>query len=133
LFSAAARAVVIAAKIPLGDEWTPSAFVAIELLTFAIAIAATAIMARVDRMPFARFGLPLRQAFGALFWEGSLWGFGAVMVLIAAIAALGGYHVHGWTMAGPTLVVNTVLWIMAMIGVGLSEEAAFRGYPLAAL
>ena len=133
LFSAAVRAVVVAAKIPLGDDWTPGAFVGIELLTFAIAVAATAIMARIDRLPFARFGLPLPQAFGAMFWEGSLWGFGAVMVLIASIAALGGYHVHGWAMEGPTLVVNSVLWIVAMIGVGLSEEAAFRGYPLAAL
>jgi len=55
------------------------------------------------------------------------------MVLIAAIAALGGYHVHGWAMEGPTLVVNTALWIVAMVGVGLAEEASFRGYSLAAL
>ena len=133
LLSAAARAVVVAAKIPLGDDWTPGAFVGIELLTFAIAVAATAIMVRIDRLPFARFGLPWRQAFGEMFWEGSLWGFGAVMVLIAAIAALGGYHIHGWALEGPMLAVTTALWLAAMVGVGLAEEAAFRGYPLAAL
>jgi len=29
--------------------------------------------------------------------------------------------------------VNAMLWLAAMAGVGLSEEASFRGYPLAAL
>jgi membrane protease YdiL (CAAX protease family) len=131
--SALARAVVVAAKIPLTEQWTAGAFVGIELITFAIAVAATAIMARVDRLPFTSFGLPWRQAFGALFWEGSLWGFGSVMVLVAAIASLGGYHVHGWAMEGGALVANAALWLAAMLLVGLSEEAAFRGYPLVAL
>jgi CAAX protease family protein len=133
LLSALVKAGVVAAKIPLTETWTPGAFVAIELLTFAIAVAATSIMARVDRLPFARFGLPWRSAFGAMFWEGSLWGFGAVAVLVAAIASLGGYHVHGWAMEGGALVVNAVLWLAAMVLVGLSEEVSFRGYPLAAL
>ena len=127
------RAVLFAAKVPMGDDWTPGAFVLAESATFAVAIAATAIMARVDRLPFARFGLPARGAFGARFWEGSLWGLGAVAVLVAAIASLGGYHIHGWAMPRGGLLVNAMLWLAAMAGVGLSEEASFRGYPLAAL
>jgi membrane protease YdiL (CAAX protease family) len=133
LLSAVVRVVVTAARIPIGDDWSPSAFVGLELLTFGIAVAATAIMARVDRLPFARFGLPWGQAFGVLFWEGALWGFVAVAVLVAGIAALGGYHVHGWAMPGGALAVNAALWLAAMVLVGLSEEASFRGYPLAAL
>ena len=127
------RAALIVARVPMDDAWTPASFVGIEALTFAIAIAATAIMARIDRLPFARFGLPWGDAFGSLFWEGSLWGFGAVAVLIASIAALGGYHVHGWALEGAARTNNTVLWLAAMVLVGLSEEASFRGYPLAVL
>ena len=133
VLGAVIRAALRAAKVSLGDDWTPGGFVAAELATFAIAVAATAIMARVDRLPFARFGLPWRGAFGARFWEGSLWGFGAVAVLVAAIASLGGYHVHGWALQGGALLANALLWLAAMVGVGLSEETAFRGYPLAAL
>jgi membrane protease YdiL (CAAX protease family) len=133
LLSAVVKVVLLVARVPMRDEWTPTAFIGIELLTFAIAIATTAIMARIDRLPFARFGLPSRGAFGDLFWEGAIWGFGAVAVLVAAIAALGGYHIHGWTMAGPSFVVTAGLWVAAMVLVGLSEEASFRGYPLAAL
>jgi hypothetical protein len=73
------------------------------------------------------------EAFGPLFWEGSFWGAAAVVVLVAAIAALGGYHIHGWSQVGGSLQVNAVLWLAAMVLVGLSEEVTFRGYPLAAL
>lgn len=127
------RAVLLAAKVPLSDDWTPGGFLLAESLTFAIAVVATWTMARVDGLPFARFGLPWREAFGALFWEGSLWGFGAVAVLVATIAAFGGYHIHGWATPRGGLVVNGLLWLAAMAGVGLAEEVSFRGYPLAAL
>jgi len=127
------RVVLVAARVPLADTWTPTSFIGLELITFAVAAGATVIMARIDRLPFARFGLAASEAFGSLFWEGSLWGFGAVAVLIAAIASFGGYHIHGWWLEGSTLAVNAVLWLVAMVLVGLSEEAYFRGYPLAAL
>src|SRR5262245_16834631 len=133
LIGGGVRAIVFAAKLPISDDWTAPAFIGIELLTFAIAIVTTAIMGRIDRLPFARFGLAWREAFGELFWEGSLWGFGAVAVIVAAIASLGGYHVHGWAIQGPALLRNALLWGVAMVLVGLSEEASFRGYPLAAL
>jgi membrane protease YdiL (CAAX protease family) len=133
LLSALCRAVVIAARIPMNDTWTPGAFIGIELITFAIAVATTMIMARVDRLPFARFGLPPGEAFGELFSEGVLWGFGAVAVLVGAIAALGGYHIHAWRFDGLPFLINTLLWVAAMILVGCSEETSFRGYPLAAL
>src|SRR5262245_34512561 len=133
LILAGVRGVVVAAKIPMRDDWTASTFITLELFTFAIAIATTAIMGRIDRLPFARYGLRWREAFGPLFWEGSLWGFGAVAVLVAAITAFGGYHVHGWALHGAALAKNALLWLAAMVLVGLSEEASFRGYPLAAL
>ena len=127
------RALLLAMKVPLGDEWTPGSFIAAELSTFAIAIAATAIMARVDGLSFARFGIAWRPASVDLFWEGAFWGGAAVVVLVAGIAALGGYHIRGWSQTGGSLPANTLLWLAAMVLVGLSEETSFRGYPLAAL
>ena len=133
VLGAALRVLLLVSKVPLADTWTPGAFIAAELATFAIALAGMSIMARVDGLPLARFGMPGREAFGARFREGSLWGFGAVVVLVAAIAALGGYHVHGWARTGGPWLVNAALWLGAMALVGLSEELSFRGYPLAAL
>jgi membrane protease YdiL (CAAX protease family) len=125
--------VAIAALIPRGGDWTPGALAGVELLTFGVAVVTTAFLARVDGLPFARFGLAWNLAFGERFWEGAIWGFGAVAVLVAGIAALGGYHIHGWTMTGAPFLVTAGLWLAAMLLVGLSEEATFRGYPLAAL
>lgn len=132
VIGAALRALLLASKLPLADQWTPGSFLVEELSTFAIAFAGTWIMARVDGLPIARFGVS-GEAFGPLFWEGSFWGLAAVVVLVAAIAALGGYHIHGWSQVGGSLQVNAVLWLAAMVLVGLSEEVTFRGYPLAAL
>jgi len=127
------HALLLTMKVPLSDDWTPGSFIAAELSTFAIAIAATAIMARVDGLPFERFGLALHPASADLFWEGAFWGGAAVVVLVAGIAALGGYHIRGWSQTGGSLPANTLLWLAAMALVGLSEETSFRGYPLAAL
>jgi len=127
------HALLVAMKVPLSDDWTPGSFIAAELSTLAIALAATAIMGRADGLSFARFGIPWRSAFGDLFWEGAFWGCAAVVVLVAGIAALGGYHIHGWAQADGPRRANALLWLAAMALVGLSEEATFRGYPLAAL
>jgi len=83
------RTLLLLSRVPLADTWTPGTFIAAELATFAIALAGMSIMARVDGLPLARFGLPSDAAFGSMFWEGSFWGFAAVVVLVvtAAIAA----------------------------------------------
>jgi len=133
VLGAVLRLLLLLSRVPLADTWTPGAFIAAELATFAIALAGMSIMARVDGLPLARFGLPSDAAFGSMFWEGSFWGFAAVVVLVAGIAALGGYHVHGVARNGGSLLVNAALWLAAMVMVGLSEELSFRGYPLAAL
>jgi membrane protease YdiL (CAAX protease family) len=133
LIGGALRTALLLSKVPLADDWTPGAFIAAELSTFAIALAGLSIMARIDRLPLARFGFPRPSASGTRFWEGSLWGLAAVAVLVASIAAGGGYHIHGWARQGGPLPVNAVLWLAAMVLVGLSEELSFRGYPLAVL
>jgi len=71
------------------------------------------------------YGFNLSGAAGK-FLAGSAWGFGAVAVLVGAIAACGGFTVAGWNLHGTTLLGYAVAWLAAMIVLGMSEEATFR-------
>jgi membrane protease YdiL (CAAX protease family) len=113
--------------------WSPGRFLATEAMSLIIALAATALVARIDRLPFAVFGITWRDAFRGHFWEGSLWGLVAVGALVGMIALGGGYRAHGLALHGAELARMTALWLAVMTLVGLSEEFLFRGYFLSAL
>jgi membrane protease YdiL (CAAX protease family) len=140
MFSALVTAIFAAVKFTVdrlglhfGEGWSVSIFLWQEPITLAIALIATAIMGRIDRLPFRVFGITWSDAFRGRFWEGSLWGFLAVAVLVGAIALLGGYQVRGFALHGGELVRMAALWLAAMILLGISEEIVFRGYFLSAL
>lgn len=116
-----------ALHLRISEAWTPVTLGTFEALSAAAAFSSVWILSRVDRLPFSAYGLTRRGAFGARFWEGTAWGFVTVGVLVGAIAALGGYHAHGATLAGGGLVRAAVLWAIVMVLVGLSEELLFRG------
>jgi hypothetical protein len=90
-------------------------------------------MGRVEKRSLRDYGLPLGRAFGSLFWQGSLWGFLAVVALVLLIALAGGVAVRGPALSGPGLLSSALLWALAMTALGMAEEFLFRGYPLAAL
>jgi len=121
-----------ALKVPVGG-WSPVPFLITEAMTLAIGLGATLVVARIDRLPFSAFGLPASGAFGARFWEGSLWGLLAVATVVGAIAACGGYRASGLALHGVALARMTALWLAVMVLVGLAEEIVFRGYALATL
>ena len=139
LFTGLLTAIGVLAKLVFdlfrreGPGWTPLSFVIDEPITLAIGLAATWVMSRIDRLPFAVFGIVWRDAFRARFWEGSLWGLVAVVLLVGAIALGGGYHLRGLALRGPDLARMTAVWLAGMMLLGLSEEVMFRGYALAAL
>jgi membrane protease YdiL (CAAX protease family) len=117
-------------------EWTATEFLIDETfggLGIVATLAAAAVMSRIERRRFADYGLPFRPAFGALFWEGALWGLAAVSLLFGLIAAFGGVWVGGLALHGAALARSALLWAAAWVLVGLSEEFLFRGYPQAAL
>jgi membrane protease YdiL (CAAX protease family) len=117
--------------MPREVGWSAKWFLVGKALTFAVAAAVTAIVARIEKRPPAAYGIPVRQAFGGAFWVGTLWGMVAVTALIAMIAVLGGLRITG---IDPGMAFGTsMLWLLAMVFVGLVEEIAFRGYPLWAL
>jgi membrane protease YdiL (CAAX protease family) len=98
-----------------------------------LALAALAVLSRVERRPFAAYGVALRRAFGARFWEGALWGLLSISAVVGMMALAGGYSVAGLAVHGGTAVRYGVLWALATLGIALYEEIYFRGYPLAAL
>ena len=103
------------------------ALLAKAVLAFAMIAPALAI-SRIERRPFADFGLPAAQTFGKLFWIGVLWGFGSLSLLLFVLhaarclsygnAALHGAHI--WKLA--------LFWAIFFVCVAFFEEFTFRGY-----
>lgn len=115
------------------EGWVATDFWISETLGFVAAIAATVLMARMQKRTVAEFGLPLVRRAPHLWCEGLVAGGVFVGVLMAGIAWAGGVSFHGWALAGNTLASAALRWGLAMVLLGFFEEYAFRGYPLVAL
>ena len=79
------------------------------------------------------YGLPLRQAFGARFWEGFAVGVVNVTVVAAGMMAFGGMKVQGLALHGTAILWATLAWLGSNMLVGIAEEYLFRGYLLQTL
>lgn len=101
---------------------------AAEAIFLVFLVIAALIMSRIEKRPFADYGMPVRFAFGGRFWRGALWGFVTISAVLAVMAALHGFHVTGLGMTPAQIPLSLVLWTVAAIFIGLSEEFAFRGY-----
>jgi len=99
-----------------------------ESVSFCVAFGSARMMAGIEGRPVAAYGLPMRGAFGKLFWLGSLVGLCEISVLMALIAAFGGYSFGGVVLRGGNLVNMAVSWAVFFVVVGLLEEFLFRGY-----
>ena len=99
-----------------------------EVFSFLVISGAALIMSQIEgRLPGV-YGLPMKGAFGKLFWQGCLIGLIEVSVLIGLIAAFGGYSFGGLALHGKELLRWGVLWAVLFVFVGLFEEFLFRGY-----
>jgi membrane protease YdiL (CAAX protease family) len=114
----------------LPEGWTPGVLSLSEAVSLLGAVAALAVLARLERRSFAVYGVPLRAGLGRRFSEGSLWGIAASAATILAIAAAGGYSVSGFALHGGALVASALLWGLAFLLIGISEEILFRSFPL---
>ncbi|HTZ76132.1 MAG TPA: CPBP family intramembrane glutamic endopeptidase [Candidatus Aquilonibacter sp.] len=99
----------------------------------AAVVVATLIAGRAEHLSLRDYYIPTRTFFGRFFWQGLLWGFLAVSLLIALIAALHGYHVAGFAVHGRALAYSALWWLLAAFALGLAEEVAFRSYLLRTL
>ncbi len=79
------------------------------------------------------YGLPVRKAFGARFWEGFAIGVANGAAVAAGMIALGGMTVHGLALHGAMIVWAALAWLGTTMLVGVAEEYLFRGYLLQTL
>lgn len=94
---------------------------------------ATGVFAAFERKRIDAYGLPVRLAFRGHFWEGVAIGVVTAGAVALAMISAGAMVVNGLALHGTELVVQTLLWLAAMLLVGVNEEYLFRGYPLQAL
>jgi uncharacterized protein len=100
------------------------------LASFLAAFLAAWIMSQLETRPMSVYGLPAQGAFGKQFWAGCSFGFLEIFLLIALIAAFGGYSFGSLAQHGGAIVKWAVIWAVFFIVVALFEEFLFRGYAL---
>jgi uncharacterized protein len=120
----------IIAALSAGERslYSPRILTISEASSLAGAVAAGVAMSRLEGRSFGDYGLPLRGAFGKLFWQGALFGLAEISAVIAAIATFGSYHFGGLAIHGADLFRWAAFWGAFFVLVGLYEEFAFRGY-----
>src|SRR5260370_16080977 len=90
-----------------------------EVFSFLVIFGAAMIISKIEGRPPGVYGLPLRGAFGELFWQGCLIGLVEVSTLSSLIAAFGGYCFGGLALHGKDLLRWGMLWAVFFIFVGL--------------
>ncbi len=104
-----------------------------ELVGLFIVLVVTGIAAFFERRRVDDYGLPVSQAFGALFWKGTLAGLLVVVFVAGGMIVTDSMQVHGLALTGTALPWFALLWLGANVLVGLNEEYLFRGYALRVL
>jgi CAAX protease family protein len=113
---------------PTRGVFSPGFFFTQEAFSFAVAFGAALIMAQIERRSPGVYGLPLKSAFGKLFWQGFLIGLLEVSALMGLISAFGGYTFGNLAVRGGELLRWGIHWSIFFVFVGLFEEFLFRGY-----
>ncbi len=113
---------------PTRGVFSPGYSFTYEVFSFTVVFGAALIMAQIEGRSVGVYGLPLRGAFGKLFWQGCLIGLVEVSALVGLIAAFGGYSFGGLAVHGGELLRWGMLWAVFFLFVGLFEEFLFRGY-----
>lgn len=110
--------------------WPPVKLLVLWLWFTIPVFAAAAGMARLEGRAMSAYGLPLRAASAALFWEGFLWGLAALSLLLGAMWLGGSFHFGRVVLHGADVWRWGAGWWVAFFFVGLLQEFLFRGYPL---
>jgi len=110
------------------SEMTATGALVQELITMSAALAAAAILGRLERRPFGVYGLPREGAFRARFWQGVVWGLAMIAAMISLIRVFGGFSFGDLALHGSILWGYAALWGLVFLCVGFFEEFFFRGY-----
>ena len=99
-----------------------------EAVIFGLFLFASWVMARIEGRKIADYGLPARKAFGKNFWQGAIFGFVAVTILLLSLLLAGVFSVGAMALHGGEILKYGAGWGVAFLFVGFSEEYRFRGY-----
>jgi membrane protease YdiL (CAAX protease family) len=111
------------------DSRLPISALLIWFLSFVAVAIPTAVMARIERRPWGSYGFPVREAFGAWFWKGVLWGLVALTGLMLALRAVGAFHFGGIVLHGIGVVWYGGTWSLVFLMIALFELPLLLGYP----
>ncbi|HKV28637.1 MAG TPA: CPBP family intramembrane glutamic endopeptidase [Candidatus Acidoferrales bacterium] len=101
-----------------------------ESLVFLLFLIASWIMSRIEGRTIGDYGLPGRKAFQKQFWQGAIIGFAAMTILLGSLRAVGVFSFGTFALQGGELAKYAVLWGVAFLLVGFTEEFSVRGYAL---
>ena len=99
------------------------------ILAFFVALG-TWMVARRENRPLATYGMPPDQAFGARFWEGCVWGFAMLSLVLLVIRLTGHFQIDSVALSGAAIFKYAGGWALVFYAVAISEEFIFRGYLL---
>jgi uncharacterized protein len=99
-----------------------------EFGVFVAAVIPSLALARIERRPWKAYGLPANQAFGKLFWQGAIWGFAAITLLILALSGAHAFAFGHIVLHGARVAKFAAFWAAMFLLVGFAEEFLFRGY-----
>ena len=123
----------LARKLHLDNALSATNVIVSDLVDLVIVLIITGVAARLERRRIDSYGLPLNQAFTGLFWNGAVLGSLTIVFVGLAMFVTGGMRVQGVALQGAEMITAPVLWLIAMLLVGLTEEYVFRGYALQSL
>lgn len=99
-------------------------------ITAFFVLLATWIVSRMEKRPLDDYGAPPRQAFGKRFWEGTVWGFAMLSVILLVLRVSGHFQIDSVALTGEGVFRYALGWAAAFLAVSLTEEFGFRGYLL---
>jgi uncharacterized protein len=115
---------------PAGSVFTIQSELPTKAIISFFVVLATWIVSRMEKRPLDDYGIPPRQAFGKRFWEGSVWGFAALSVLLLILRLSGHFQIDSVALSCSAVFRYALGWAVVFLAVSVSEELAFRGYWL---
>jgi len=109
----------------IGAKW---ATLVDEGVLFLAAAIPAIVLGRIEHRPWRCYGLQVRGAFESLFWNGILWGFSAISLLMVALHEFHAFDFGHLVLHGVRLAKFGGFWAVMFLSVGLYEEFFYRGY-----
>jgi uncharacterized protein len=99
-----------------------------EFAALLAAVIPALLLTKIEHRRWSSYGLPLHNAFGKLFWIGSLWGFAGITMLVGSQYELRVFDFGHLVLHGARMAKFAAFWLLMFLLVALFEEFVIRGY-----